>query len=105
MSIWEIEYAEKEGKRVVGVWARGEAQCDVPDALEKYADAVVGWQGTNVIDAITGEKDGWTGQMATRVRTTRYRGMTAVDPEGRLFSYVVVRDYGFAPIRFLAIAL
>ena len=58
---WEIEYAQKEAMRIVGVWARGEAQCDVPDALEKYADAVVGWQGTNVIDAITGRMNGWTG--------------------------------------------
>lgn len=35
--------------------------------------------------------------MATRAKTRLYRGMTAVDPEGRLLSYVVVRDYGFAP--------
>ena len=37
---WEIEYAHKEGKRIVGVWAHGDSQCDVPDALDKYADAV-----------------------------------------------------------------
>lgn len=39
---WEIEYAEKQGKRIVGVWAHGEAGCEVPDALDKYANAVVG---------------------------------------------------------------
>lgn len=27
---WEIEYAEKEGKRIVGVWAHGEKGCDIP---------------------------------------------------------------------------
>ena len=57
---WEIEYAQKEDKRIVGVWARGDAQCDVPDALTNHADAVVGWQGNNIIDAITGKLNQWT---------------------------------------------
>ena len=57
---WEIEYAQKEDKRIVGVWARGDAQCDVPDALKNHADAVVGWQGNNIIDAINGKLNQWT---------------------------------------------
>ena len=56
---WEIEYAHKEGKRIIGVWAHGEKGCDVPNALADYADAVVGWHGTSVIDAITGKTSGW----------------------------------------------
>jgi hypothetical protein len=55
---WEIEYAAKEGKRVVGIWAHGEKECDLPTALSEYADAVVGWNGDSIIDAING-KDGW----------------------------------------------
>lgn len=55
---WEIEYAVKQGKRIVGVWAYGENECDLPSALEEYADAVVGWHGDSIIDAISG-KDGW----------------------------------------------
>jgi hypothetical protein len=57
---WEIEYAHKLGKRIVGVWARGENGCDIPEALEKYADAVVGWNSDSIIDAIKGNKDSWT---------------------------------------------
>lgn len=56
---WEVEYAHKNDKRIVGVWANGESGCDVPDALEKYADAIVGWTGNRIIDAINGEIDGW----------------------------------------------
>lgn len=51
---WEIECAERMGKRIVGVWDHGEAQCDIPPALDRYADAVVGWQGERVKDAIEG---------------------------------------------------
>lgn len=53
----EIEYAEREGKRIVGVWDHGEAQCDIPEALDRYADAIVGWQGERVKDAIEGRID------------------------------------------------
>ncbi len=56
---WEIEYAQKQDKRIVGVWADGEAGCELPDALKDYADAVVGWTGNRIIDAIEGRIDGW----------------------------------------------
>ncbi|MCG8668930.1 MAG: TIR domain-containing protein, partial [Pseudomonadales bacterium] len=49
---WEIEYAEKQGKHIVGIWANGDNQCEVPEALDKYADAIVGWQADKIIDAI-----------------------------------------------------
>lgn len=56
---WEIEYAESLGKRIVGVWAHGEKDCPVPEALTDYADAMVGWHGNSIIDAINGDKNGW----------------------------------------------
>ena len=56
---WEIDYAQKHEKRIVGVWAQGEAGCEVPEALSKYADAVIGWQGNRIIDAISGRIDDW----------------------------------------------
>ena len=56
---WEIEYAQKKDKRIIGVWAYGENGCEVPEELEKYADAVVGWKGNRIIDAIDGKIDGW----------------------------------------------
>jgi hypothetical protein len=52
---WEIEYAAKQGKRIVGVWEHGEKECDLPNALTEYADAMVGWNGDAIIDAINGK--------------------------------------------------
>ena len=56
---WEIEYAHKQGKRIVGVWERGARDCELPEALERYADAVVGWNGESIIDAIKGKSNTW----------------------------------------------
>jgi hypothetical protein len=55
---WEIEYAAKQGKRIVGVWEHGEKECDLPVTLKEHADALVGWNGDSIIDAING-KDSW----------------------------------------------
>ena len=56
---WEIEYAQKQEKRIVGVWAHGENGCEVPEALQDYNDAIVGWTGNLIIDAINGKITGW----------------------------------------------
>jgi hypothetical protein len=56
---WEIEYAHKHGKRIIGVWDQGAQDSDRPLALEKYADAVVGWQADRVMDAINGKINNW----------------------------------------------
>lgn len=55
---WEIEYAAKQGKRIVGIWEHGDKDCQLPRALEEHADAMVGWNGSAIIDAIEG-KDHW----------------------------------------------
>ena len=52
---WEIEYANKIGKRIVGVWENGEAGCDLPEALEEFRDAMAGWHGSSIVDAIMGD--------------------------------------------------
>ena len=67
---WEIEYAAKHDKRIVGVWAHGDQGCEVPEALDRYADAVVGWTGDSIIDAINGKVDGWYDSEG-RARTLR----------------------------------
>lgn len=67
---WEIEYAQKQDKRIVGVWAHGEGGCEVPELLNDYADAVVGWTGNRIIDAINGKVDGWENPDGTQ-RTER----------------------------------
>lgn len=51
---WEIEYAHKQGKTIIGVWERGASGCEVPEALDHYADALVGWNAEKIIDAING---------------------------------------------------
>ena len=56
---WEIEYAHKQGKRVVGVWAWGVKDCEVPEALQRHGDSVVGWSGESIIDAINGDSNEW----------------------------------------------
>ena len=51
---WEIEYAHKQGKTIVGVWELGSKGCDVPESLEEFHHAIVGWRGENIVDAIEG---------------------------------------------------
>ena len=51
---WEIEYARKEDKWIVGVWEEGEKGCEIPEALKDHGDALVGWNGGNIIEAING---------------------------------------------------
>ena len=63
---WEIEYARKQGKRIVGVWERGKKGCDLPEPLDRYADAIVGWNGESLIAAIEGTFNGRTGIASSR---------------------------------------
>ncbi len=55
---WEIEYAFRHGKTIVGVWERGSRGCELPEALEEYHNAIVGWNSENIIDAINGNYRG-----------------------------------------------
>lgn len=52
---WEIEYAERNDTRIIGVLDWGESDAELPEALKDYADAIVGWQGEQIIKAINGE--------------------------------------------------
>ncbi|MBI5850967.1 MAG: TIR domain-containing protein [Planctomycetes bacterium] len=53
---WEIHYAIEQGKQVVGVFAQGATDADIPEALRTHGDAaVVGWQSERVVDAINGK--------------------------------------------------
>ena len=56
---WEIEYANTfPDKRIIGVWAPGTAQGDLPAPLADFADAIVGWDAKAIIDALNGA-DSW----------------------------------------------
>ena len=73
---WEIEYAHKLGKRIIGVWDHGSADADLPEMLDQYADAVVGWRTDRIIDAIDGKIDTWetsTGQSRPARAIARYQ--------------------------------
>jgi hypothetical protein len=51
---WEIEKSYKEGNRVVGVYINGANDSDIPEEFLKHGDALVGWTGNRIIDAIEG---------------------------------------------------
>ena len=53
---WEINLAAKLGKAIIGVWDLGSAGCELPEALDKYADAVVGWNGDRIVEALDGAR-------------------------------------------------
>lgn len=56
---WEIEYAHKHGKRIVGVYCHGGTEADVPEALNKYGAALVPWNADGIMKAISGETNRW----------------------------------------------
>lgn len=56
---WEIEYSNKLGNRIVGIFIQGASDSDVPDAFAEYGDTLVGWQSKSIIDAIEGRSDPW----------------------------------------------
>lgn len=53
---WEIEQAQKLGTRVVGVYINElkHENPPLPEAFENYGDALVGWTGNRIVDAIEG---------------------------------------------------
>lgn len=54
---WEVEQANKQGKRIVGIYLRGGTEADKPPALEEYASAIVGWSFESIISAIDGTEN------------------------------------------------
>jgi MTH538 TIR-like domain (DUF1863) len=54
---WEVEQANKQGKRIVGIYEQGGTEADVPPALEKYASSICGWNSECIISAIDGKEN------------------------------------------------
>jgi hypothetical protein len=54
---WEIEQANWQSKRIVGVYIRGGTEADQPIALKKYASSIVGWNTESIISAIEGQEN------------------------------------------------
>ena len=45
---WEIDEANKQGKRIVGVYVRGGTEADIPASFEKYGSALVAWNSDSI---------------------------------------------------------
>ncbi len=57
---WEIEYAIKEGKKVVGIFVRGGMDSDIPEALELLGDGdICGWNSQSLANLIEGSPQPW----------------------------------------------
>lgn len=53
---WEIEYAVKHGKRVIGVYGQGAGNADMPSALQACGDATVPRSKVpRIIDIVNGD--------------------------------------------------
>ena len=56
---WELHQAHLKGKRIIGIYVHGEANCEVPKNLNKYGHALTGWNSEKIIDALEGKEIGW----------------------------------------------
>ncbi len=54
---WEIKEANKQNKRIVGIYARGGTAADLPPSLDEYATAIVGWNSGCITQAIDGTEN------------------------------------------------
>ena len=53
---WEIEQASRQGKNIIGVYENGlKDKVEIPEALEKYASALHGWNSDGIVDALNGK--------------------------------------------------
>lgn len=51
---WEIEYAQKKDKNIIGVFLPGSTEADLPTALQEYANSIVDWDADSILRAIEG---------------------------------------------------
>ena len=51
---WEIEEANRQEKRIIGVYIYEESDSKLPKSFEKYGNALIGWNSDKIISAIEG---------------------------------------------------
>lgn len=56
---WEIDYAQRKGKKIIGVFLPGEKNAIIPRSLQDYADSIVGWNSEKIDEAIRNDKIFW----------------------------------------------
>lgn len=54
---WEIDKANEQGKRIVGVFLQGGTEADIPKSFEDYGSALVNWNSESIIKALDGENN------------------------------------------------
>ncbi len=54
---WEIDKANEQGKRIVGVFLRGGTEADIPKSFDDYGSALVNWSSLSIIGALNGENN------------------------------------------------
>lgn len=54
---WEIDKANEQGKRIVGVYIRGGTEADIPKSFEDYGSALVNWNSESIISALNGQNN------------------------------------------------
>ena len=73
---FEVRCADRLGKRVVGVWAHGHAECELPESLKELADTMVAWNSENVAAALNGEfneREDRDGKPCSKQKTVRVK--------------------------------
>ena len=70
---WEIDYAIKHDKRIVGVYLPNSKEDDIPENLKKYGDALVTWDATKITSAIAGNTE-WETPSGAKRPITAIRG-------------------------------
>ena len=51
---WEIEQAEKMGKKIIGVWVKDSMNYAIPEALRRLGDSLVPWNTDDIDNALKG---------------------------------------------------
>ncbi len=59
---WEIKYAFKQGKTIIGVYLFGEADSKLPEALKNYATSCVSWNADKIDEVIKTKRILWEDQ-------------------------------------------
>lgn len=56
---WEINYAMKHDKKIIGVYLQGETDAELPVALKDFGDSCVSWNSDKIDEAIRSDKQIW----------------------------------------------
>ena len=64
---WEIEYAIKKGKKIIGVYLPSETEAILPPMLTKFGYSCVGWNADKIDNAIKNTDAIWEDENGNRI--------------------------------------